>query len=278
MPESLPEWRPEAAAPEKPFDVAGTRVPRRRRSRRVFAVVGALVVLVIVAAVLLDGVARNVVANLIESKVRSSLSLPASAPVDVTIGGSSVLLQLAAGRLQTVTIAVDDLAVGELRGNAVITATGVPTDTSKPIDHGSLVFTAGQSELSTLLTGFDGLPITSVALADGAVNADIVATVFGMKLPITVALAPKAIDGQLGLTPKSLTLSGATLSPSAVRASLGSVADSLLATQKVCVAKYLPRAFWLDSVSVRGSNLRLSVSASSFTLNSDLFSSKGVCP
>jgi hypothetical protein len=276
MPEPLPDWRPEAANPEPPFD--RTTVPRRRRPRRALAILGGLVVLVVVAAVLLDGVARSIAANLIESKVRSSLSLPVSAPVDVTIGGPSFLLQLATGKLQTVKIAVNGLPVGDLRGNAVITATGVPIDTSKPIDHGSLVFTAGQSELSTLLTGFDGLPITSVALSDGAVQADIVATVFGVKLPITVALAPKAIDGQLGLTPKSLTLSGATLSPSAVRASLGSVANSLLATQKICVAKYLPRAFWLDSVNVTGSNLRLSVSASSFTLNSDLFSSKGVCP
>jgi hypothetical protein len=278
MPEPLPEWPPEATNPEKPSDLPRTTVLRRRRPRRALAVLGGLVVLVVVAAVLLDGVARSIAANLIESKVRSSLSLPVSAPVDVTIGGPSFLLQLATGKLQTVKIGVNGLAVGDLRGNAVITATGVPIDTSKPIDHGSLVFTAGQSELSTLLTGFDGLPITSVALADGSVQADIVATVFGVKLPITVALAPKAIDGQLGLTPKSLTLSGATLSPSAVRASLGSVANSLLATQKICVAKYLPRAFWLDSVSVNGSNLRMSVSASSFTLNSDLFSSKGVCP
>lgn len=248
----------------------------RRRARGIIAI-GALVVLV-VAAVLLDSVARGYAANLIQTKVRSSLALPASTPVSVTVGGFSVLAQLATGSLERVDVTVDALPVGDLTGNATLTATGIPIDQSKPIDGVRLAFTIDQAQVRKLLAGYGSVPISSLSLGAGVVKVGTSFSVLGVSLPISMSLAPSADKGQLVLTPTDVTVGGKVLTPADIRSSFGSVAASVLAPQKICVAKYLPKALRLDAVAVAGTGVQLSVTGSSLLLNDTLLTTKGTCP
>lgn len=263
---------------QAPSGPAPAAPPKRRRRGRAFGILGGVVVLLVVAAVVLDGAARAFAANLIETKVRTSLSLPASTPVHVTVGGVSVLAQLAAGTLQRVDVTIDALPVGDLTGNATLTATAIPIDTSRPIGGVRLSFSADEAQVKKLLASYGSAPVSSVTLTNGAVNVGTAFSLLGTTLPIGIALAPSAVDGELALTPKTVTVNGATLTPADLRDSFGSIADAVLATRTVCVAQYLPKALRLDAVSVRGASVELAIVGTAIVLDDSLLTTKGTCP
>ena len=267
---------PELDASESdPFGFVETEIVRHRG--RGWIGFGIFLVIVITGGVVLDNVARAYVGGLIEAKARSSLALPESTPVKVTVGGTSVLYQAATGKFERVDVAIDKLGVGDLSGKAILTASGIPIKQSQPIDSARVVFIAGQGELTKLFAGFTGLPVSSVTIGSGAVQVGTTVTALGVTVPVAIAFVPSAVGGQLALTPKSLVVNGATLTPAALRSTFGALADPLLATQKVCVAKYLPKQLPLDSVTVKGSSLELAVSGRSVTLSTALLTTKGVC-
>ncbi|HAM26947.1 MAG TPA: hypothetical protein DCP11_09680 [Microbacteriaceae bacterium] len=257
----------------------GVVMPPRRRKRRValWSTLAVILVALVVGAIALDGVARAYAGALIEKKVRSSLSIPASTPVDAKVGGASVLLQLLAGKLERVDVTSKGLTIGALTGDALLTATGIPIDQSKPIDRARLKFSVDGAQLRTLVGEVSGLPVNSVTVESGAIAIGTTITVLGIGIPVTVAVTPSAVDGQLALTPKSVQFNGQTLSPAGLRTTFGSLADAILTTRKLCVAKYLPKALTLDSVAVNGTSVELAVTADNVTLGSELFATKGVC-
>lgn len=251
---------------------------RKHRGRTALIVVAILVVLLVVAAVVLDAVARSYATGLIRHKVRSSLSLPASTPVDVTIEGTSVLLQLATGKLQQVDIAAPNLTVGQLAGDAKLTVRGVPLSAGQPIDSAKLKFSTGDAGLQKLLSGFSGIPVTFVTISQGVMRVGGTVTVFGVPLPIQVGFVPSAVDGELALTPKFVILNGAKITPAALKKTFGNLAEAVTQTQKICVANLLPKAFHLDSVAISGSSVVLAVSAGAVPLQQSTFTTQGTCP
>ena len=248
----------------------------RRRGRGWIGLAVFLVILIVIV-VALDNGARWYVGNVIATKARSSLSLADSTPVSVKIGGASVLYQAAIGKFQRVDVAIDKLGIGDLSGKATLTATGVPLSQSKPIDEVRVVFVVGPDQLKKLLAGFTGLPVTSVTIASDAVQLGTTITALGVAIPVAIAFVPSAVDGQLALIPKSLVVNGATVTPDSLRATFGALADPVLVTQKLCVAKYLPKQLPLESVTVKGSSLELAVSGRSVVLSTSLLATKGVC-
>lgn len=249
----------------------------RRRRGRGWIGLGVFLVILIVILVALDNGARWYLGSVIANKARSSLSLADSTPVTVKIGGASVLYQAATGRFQRVDVTIASLGVGALSGKATLTATGVPLSLSKPSNSVRVMFTASPDELKKLLAGSTPLPVTSVKIASGAVQVGTTVSALGITVPIAIAFVPSAVDGELALTPKSLVVNGATVTPDGLRATLGGLADSVLATQKICVAKYLPKQLPLESVRVNGASLELAVAGKSVTLNSGILATKGVC-
>ncbi len=246
--------------------------------------IGPVVVLVVIVALLtaaffmVDGFARSYVAGLIETKARSSLSLPKTTPVTVRVGGASVLLQLASGTLDQVDIAISRLSVGDLSGDATLTARGVPIDQSKAIGNVRLAFTADQQQLQTLLARLKVEPGSTVTVKSGAVQLGVTINLLGLSVPVGVALKPTAVGGEVSLATQSVLIGGKTVTPAEVTSTLGAVGSQLVATRKVCVASLLPKDFRLDSIGVKGDVLSLAVTAKSVVLNSQLLSAKGVCP
>jgi len=251
---------------------------KKHRGRTAAIVIVIVLVVLVAAAVVLDNIARGYAANLIQTKVRSALSLPASTPVDVTVEGTSVLFQLATGKLQKVDISVPHLSVGALTGDAELTVHGIPIDQSQPINGADLAFSTNEAGLQKLLAGFSGVPISTVAIKSGAIDLGGSFAVFGVKIPLSIAVAPKAVGGELALTPTSFTVNGAAISPAQLTKTFGDIGADLTQTQKICVASVLPKAFHLDQISVKGKTVHLAVSTKSVVLDDSLFTTKGVCP
>lgn len=263
------------------FESLQPQIPRRRPRGRGLGVVIALIVLLVIASLIADGIVRSQAAKQIEQQVRAAASLSPSTPVDVTIGGLSVLLQLASGKLNDVEISVNNLEVGSLRGNAKIAATGVPITSTQAIGTARLDFAMDQKQLAPLLEGYAkaaGVNISSVTISKGAVQAGTKFSILGVTLPVAVSLVPSTFGGQLALTPQTVTVGGRTLTADQVRSQFGSIADAVLKTQQICVASYLPKVLTLDSIVVTGSTVHLTVSGKNLTLNDSLLTSKGVCP
>jgi hypothetical protein len=258
-----------------PFGFVETDVPRHRVRGWIFFAI--FVIIVIVAAVAVDNFARGFIEKQIETKARSALTLTDATPVSVKVGGFSAIVQAISGRFDQVDVSIAKLAVGDLSGKAVLSANGVPIKSDQKIDSAKVVFIADQAQVLKLLSGFTTLPLKSVKIGSGAVQIGTEATVLNISVPIAISFVPSVVDGQLALTPKSLVVNNATLTPAALKKTFGAIADPLVATQKICVAKYLPKDLPLDSITVKGSTLQLAVAGKSLALNSTLLTTKGVC-
>jgi hypothetical protein len=254
------------AAPQQKF--------RKSRAWIVWLVV--LVVVVVLAAIL-DGVARSVVAGTIRDKVRSSLSIPAASRVDVSVGGTSVLWQLAQGSLENVKIDADDVKFGSLEGTATVTARGLPLDQSKSVSNLAVTFAVGDTQLKGLVRELSGFPVTSVATADGVVKVGSEAKLLGIGIPFDLSFTPGASAGKLTLALKSVQYRSATFTPAKFRDTLGALVDPLIKTRSICVANDLPAGFVLDAVTAVGSKLAFTVSGNSVALSSSTLTTKGMC-
>lgn len=255
-----------------------TTAPRRRHRRRnTFIALAILVVLVVVAAIIADGIVRRVEAQTIETRIRSSLAIPTSTSVDVTVDGSSAILQYLAGKLTRVEVSISPLALDGFSGNAKLTAEGISTGGSGTVEHAKLVFSMDKEGLKKLLAGFTTVKISSVSIDSGAVKVATSASIFGLTIPISAAFVPSATSGELVLTPESFAIDGATITAAELKGKFGGIAGTLTKTQKVCVANQLPKALTLESVRVQSHSLILAVSGSSLALNGSLFDAKGTC-
>lgn len=268
------------AKPARPGDPVPSRVPRRKRRRSWGFVIGCgVLALLVVGAVFADNAARSYASEQIATKVRASLALPASTPVDVTVAGTSVLWQLLSGKLDRIDVGVARLALGALTGSAELSAEGIPIEAGKKIDRTAIVFTTDEKALSTLFASTPGLTGGTVAVSDGSVEFGTNVTLFGFALPVGISFTPSVSKGQLELTPTSISLNEQTFTAKQLEASaFGALTDSLFVKHTVCVASILPKGFVLDQVTVSGKRIALAVSAEKVVLDSKLMASRGSCP
>jgi hypothetical protein len=269
------------AQPGSPASSKQSAVKPRAKRRRswAFVIVCGVLALLVVGVVVLDNVARGYASDRIATKVRSSLSLPASAPVDVSVGGTSVLWQLLSGKLDRIDVGVAQLALGTLKGSAELTATGVPIEAGKPIDRTAIVFLTDQEALSSLFASTPGLTAGTVKVSQNTIKFSTEVTLFGFTLPVGISFTPSVSKGQLGLTPTSITLNKQSFTAKQLEASaFGGLTDSLFVKHTVCVASILPKGFVLDRVTVSGTKIALAVSAEKVVLDSKLMASRGTCP
>lgn len=254
--------------------------PKRRRGTSLrFVLTAGIISLVIIGAIVADGAARDYVAKQIETQLRSSLAVPASTPVDVTVGGTSVLIQLLSGSLDRVDVGIARVSLGELSGSAQLTASSIPLDTSKPTGLVRIVFVTDQTALKSLFSTVPGLSPKQITISDGKVTLGTEVTVAGFSLPVGIQFTPSASKGQLQLTPTAIIINKLNFTAKQLKASaFGSLAEPLFVSHSICVAPLLPKGFVLESVFVAGNSIQLTVSAENVTLNGTTLTSKGTCP
>jgi hypothetical protein len=246
LPEAQPGYRWELQVPASP--------PSRRRSGRWIVTIVVLLVLLGVAAVAAEWLAREITTNSIRNAVVSELGLPRDQQVEVDLPGI-VLLQLAKGSLDEVTITSDDVALGAVAGDMTVHATGVPVRDEEPLDSVSATIVIDQAQLRALLGTVDGFPADSVALEDPDVTMTYPLEVLGVDVPITVALTPGAKDGDVVLTPSAFRLGDAEISADDLRGRFGGIAQTVLGDWQVCIAQYLPAGVTLTGLDVSGDTL-----------------------
>jgi hypothetical protein len=254
-------------------------VPRRRR--RVWPIVlGVVVILLVIAYFVADAAARTYAQNRIRSELVSALGIPASSDVTVDVGGGSVLLQAATGKLDAIDVSVPKLSFGELVGAATVHATDVPIDEAKPLSRLRLRFAVGEKDVSVLAKNLSGLPLTSVVLTAPDIVAHGDVTVLGASVPVGIGLKPSVSTGDLVFTPTSVQAAGQTFTVEQLTSNklLGGLAKSLLKQQSFCVAQYLPKALTLTSANVVAKTMVVTISGDGAVLGGSGLRTKGTCP
>lgn len=218
---------------------------RRRRWPWVLLGVLLLLAVLVVAAEIL---ARSLLPGIVRDVVIEKLDLPADQQLDVDAAGL-LLPQLLAGRLDELRIATDDVALGTLDGAADVTLTGVP------LHGGDLGAATGTLTLApdqfTPLLAAASVPLDTVSLAAPDASFSGTVDVLGFSLPVTVTVTPTIDDGDLLLTPTSLTLGGIVLTAEELSSRLGGLGIDLAAAHRVCLAARLPAGIALTDLTVR---------------------------
>ena len=258
--------------------IEATPASPRRRLRKRTIIVTALISLAVVAGALwaLDNWARQQVASYVTEKVHEVLD--SDEPVTVEIAGFSVIAQVLTGSFEQVDVSVDDVTIGEFTGDVELRAKGIPTDLERPVDSVQIAFTVKEESLQQIAHLLSASAIDSVTLVDSQIQLATTFSLFGFSVDVGVAVEPFADNGEIGFTPTSVSLNGATTSVEDLSDTFGSVAGSLLQTQSICVASWLPEALTVDDVAVRGDTLVITISSKTVVLDEAALSTLGTCP
>lgn len=223
---------------------------RRRRRLRPWLVAFAIVAVIAVGAwFAADALARQIVVGVVRDQVKSQLALPADQRIDVDIPGA-IIPQLSGGRFDEMTVTSDDVRVNELSADVTVVAHGVPLRADGDLGGAVATLELGADEVRALLANVEGFPAGSVDLAAPEVTMATDLQVFGMTVPVGVALSPGVADGDVVLTPASLQVSGADVTADALRDQFGVVAEVVLRDWTVCIAQYIPAGITLTGVEV----------------------------
>ena len=259
-------------------DAPAGATPRRRPTKRtVIATVLASLGVVIGALWGLDNWARQQIADYVTEKVEQVLSLDSDQPVTVEIAGVSVIAQVLTGTLDRVDVGVDDVTIGEFTGGVSLSAEGIPIDPQKPVDAVQIEFRVTEKSIQKIAHVLSATAIDSVQLVDAEIQFTSEFAVFGFPIDVGVAIEPFAADGEVGFTPTGVTLNGTRTSAAALTETYGTVAESLLKTRSICVARWLPRALTVDDVEVRDDDLVITIGADRAILDDASLRTPGSC-
>jgi hypothetical protein len=254
------------------------RRPRRHRGL-VFGILLVVVLLVAVGVVVLDGVARSYAAGQIEHKIRTELGLGSDTALKVSVGGFSVLAQLAAGKLDDVQVSGENVTLGELTGSIAVHATGLPIDTKKAVEHITANIRLDAGDVRKVIGTFGTVPLDSLTIGDGALHLKSELKVFGaVRVPVGLDLTPSASDGDIVLSPTRVELAGKAISAAQVKQQFPTIGDALFQKRSFCIANALPKQLVLQDARVSGDELVLSFAASQLRLDANSLAAKGSCP
>jgi hypothetical protein len=262
----------------RPADSELGRRPRRHRGL-VFGILVVVLAVIVVGVVVLDSVARSYAADQIEHKIRTELGVGADTPLTVDVGGFSVLVQLAAGKLDDVRVSGQNVTLGELTGSIAVHATGLPIDTNEAVEHLTANIRLDADDVKKVIGTFGTVPLDSLTIADGALHLKSELQVLGaVRIPVGLDLKPSASDGDIALSPTRVELAGKAISADQVKQQFPTLGDALFQKRTFCIAEALPKQLVLRDARVSGDDVVLSFAASQLRLDADSLAAKGSCP
>ena len=244
--------------------------------------------LLIVGAIVMEGLGRDRVSLFVAERVQSMMSLGPEHPINVDIGGAPLVFQLVNQRLDSVTVTTPDVALGELVGDIRLTAEGVPFDTTQPFDRVFAEVRVAEALVSRIASSVTNATITSVELVEPEVKLGTTVTVPGVEIfgivitpeftfDVGIGMEPFVAEGAIAFMPTSFELNGNVLSAEAFADAYRNAAQSLLQVGAICVADQLPVALVLEAVEVDGSELLIGLGADNAVFSNESLATKGEC-
>jgi hypothetical protein len=133
--------------------MADTPIEQPKKRRRLVGwliALGALVVLLVIGYFVAEQAARSYAADRIHDELASAFDLDADHPMQIDLGGGSLLLQAASGTVDNVDVAIDDVPLGDITGDITLAAAGIPLDTDLPVDTVAATATVDEANVAKL--------------------------------------------------------------------------------------------------------------------------------
>jgi len=252
----------------------------RRPARRLLVTLLVLLVLVGVFFAV-DAGLRSYAQNRVADEIDAGLPAGVTGDVDVTIGGTSVIVQYLTGSFERVELTAPALSVNDVPASVSIVATGVPTDTTQPIEFVDGTIDLDQAALNSLLqtalTDADADPAARDAELELGTNQISYAgelSIFGLSIGYQATATPSVTADSLVLTPTDAQVTsgaGSVDVSGLVDLALGSTPISL------CVAGYLPQGVTLSDVQTTPERARITLESSTLTLTEQSLTTLGTC-
>lgn len=252
-----------------------TDAAARRTKRKRWPWVLLIIVLVIAAlAVAGEFLARALLPGIVRGVVIQQLDLPSDQQLEVDASGI-LLPQLIGGRLDSLHLSTDSITIEGITGAADVTATGVRLDGS---DLGGATgsIRIDEAQFTSLLADTD-LPVDEVSFAapDATISGSV--EVLALSIPVSLTVTPGVSDGDLQLTPQSISVGGIVVDADQVKAMLGSIGDSLTATQTICIADQLPAGLTVTGLEIEGSTAKIDLDANGAIISDEALQQPGTC-
>lgn len=203
---------------------------------------------------------RSIIPGVVEGQVREQLNLPKSHPVDVALGGSTLLHALQGG-VGNIDVEVPDAQVTD----------GVEATLSFHADRVPFAVTSGEmsgATASAYVSSANLGPVISTltnGLADegrtlgGSLIVGKTISAFGFSVPLEGTLKLSVTDGDVRVEPTGLSAVGFDLSTDQIVAATGGLLEPLLSARVVCIADQIPAGITLDGVDVATGGVRVDV-------------------
>lgn len=253
-------------------------------SRRAKGLLIALVAVIVIGvlAVVAEVVARGIVADRVEQQLRAAFALDAEQPVDVSVAGPVVLLQLAAGELTRIDASIPGVEAGSIRADVELVGEGVALDPAQPSDRVEATLSVAESDVTRALGAVGDTVVRDIELVDGEIRLVTGFDIFGIGVELVAGIVPTIDAGVVTLAPTSLELNGSRVELDDLRGQLGGVADPLieplLAGGQFCIAEALPVGLTEQSVDVRDRELVVVVGGTDVALGGPELATRGSCP
>lgn len=285
-PIKAPTPPPPTATSDEPVQTIPTEIPPvkspPKRRRRIGWLISLIVVVGLIVAGLFvaDSLARDYAEGYVRDQIVEVLNLDPDTGVDVDLGTGSLLVQAAAGSINAVTIDIEEISFGTIAGPARITGSGVPLDSTIPVDQLAIQLTFTEEDVRTLASFLSSTQLKSIELSNGLINVSTEFSALFITVPVAMGLQVSAVDGGISFEPQTVTLGSNELSVADLRnnALFSGIAEQFLKSRDFCVASYLPAALRVTEVNVIGESLTVLVDGSGVALSDPAFSTLGTCP
>lgn len=258
------------AAPEPP--------KKKHRLRNWLIALGIVAVLVVIAWIVGDIIARDYAKSFIRETVTTSFELEPDAPMDIEIGPGSLIAQAIGGSIDSVDVSIPDMPLGDLTGDLTLALTGIPLTAEAPVDTLRVGVSIDEAEVGKLASYLSDADLTTIELENNEIVLATKFSLFGTDIPLSLSIVPSAVDGAISFAPRTFTVNDAEISLDDVRdGPLGGIASGLLDSGTFCVDEYLPKAITLTDVAVTDTTLELSAEGDGTPLGSADLSTFGTC-
>lgn len=245
--------------------------PRRARWPWVLLII---VIVLGALAVTAELLARSILPGVVRGIVIERLELPGDQQLEVDAAGV-LLPQLIAGRLDELHLISDEVTFEGITGAVEVTALGVSLrGEDLRSAHGTVRL--DEREFTALLADTD-LPVDEITIAEGDITASGAVPVLGLQLPVSLTVTPAAQEGDLMLTPASISIAGATLDAEQVRQRLGGVGATITEPQRICIADRLPAGLTLTALRTEGSTAVAEIDVAGSIVTDERMQQPGTC-
>jgi hypothetical protein len=256
-------------------------VPRKKhRGRRALIVLLVIVVVLVAAFFVGDFFAKKYATSYVRDEIASSLGLPSTAPVTVSLGSGSLLLQAATGHIDDVEVTVNPIVLDGLTGSATLVAHGVPLNQTDPVQSLQVKVYVPNSTVATAISRVPSLAALKPTVTLSGSHVDVTGRIylFGFPQGIGATLTPKVTAGEPSFTIDTATFDNATVSASVLDRYLPGLTTLLESGTSLCIANDLPKAFTLTAVTISGQSIVSTFTGNGVELNSAALSQRGTCP